>query len=479
MANLDASQVAQLAVRVGLLTPDQATESLAEAGTNEGGEGLVKHLERKGWLTPWQSQKLLKGERDGYFLGGYKLLYLISKGSFGRVYRAEDQQTGTVVAIKVLRASRSDAKSVELFEREAKLGQTLVHENIVQILAVSRDVSTGQHYMVMEFVEGGTLKDFLAVRKKLEPAEALKLIEDAAAGLAHAHAMGLSHRDIKPTNILISSQGVAKLVDFGLAGISATQPGAGGETKMQRTVDYAGLEKATGVKAGDVRSDIYFLGCVLYEMLTGRAPLGEARDARERMQRGRFDKVPPIAPQEVNGPPSVIRLVETMMSLDPAQRYQTPKQLLDAIRKVRAELENAALRLPAAQPGVRTVFVVEAHEKLREAIRDHLKGLGYKVLLSADPARALERFQQAPFSALVLDAGTTGEPGMEVFQTVMADAEMRALPTAGVLILSESQSKWAERLFPRRQQAVLVRPVTLKQLESKLLAMVPLPTTTV
>src|SRR5262249_1533751 len=103
------------------------------------------------------------------------------------------------------------------------------------------------------------------------------------------------------------------------------------------------------------------------------------------------------------------------------------------------------------------------------------KQLGFKVLLSGDPARALDRFHQQPYAALVLDAGTTGEAGLEVFQTVMAEAEMRALPTAGILILSEKQATWAERLFPRVKQAVMMGPVTLKQLEAKLLALVPQP----
>src|SRR5262249_60712092 len=134
---------------------------------------------------------------------------------------------------------------------------------------------TGQYYIVMEFVEGGNLRDFLAIRKKLSPAEALKLIEDAASGIGHAYSRGVTHRDMKLTNVLISTQGTAKLVDFGLAGIFSRKglELEHSSDKVDRTVDYAGLEKRTGVKAGDIRSDIYFLGTILYEMLTGRAPL--------------------------------------------------------------------------------------------------------------------------------------------------------------------------------------------------------------
>src|SRR5436190_11294034 len=131
MANAEVLRVARLAVKTGLVSEPQVQDAWKEcAKEGDNPELLLTTMERKGFLTPWQSQKLLKGEVDGYFLGGYRLLYLISSGSFGRVYRAEDPQSGQMVAIKVLRKKWSeDPKSVELFEREAKVGQSLVHPN--------------------------------------------------------------------------------------------------------------------------------------------------------------------------------------------------------------------------------------------------------------------------------------------------------------------------------------------------------------
>ena len=166
---------------------------------------------------------------------------------------------------------------------------------------MSRDTDAGQYYIVMEFVEGGNLREILQ-----HPQEAraggggASIIEDAAGGLAYAYSRGVTHRDMKLTNMLISSQGVAKLVDFGLAQIFAAMAGYD-EEKVDRTVDYAGLEKATGVTAGDVRSDIYFLGCVLYEMLTGRPPLDMTRDKHARMHQQRFDNVKPLRPRRGAG----------------------------------------------------------------------------------------------------------------------------------------------------------------------------------
>src|SRR4051794_5933895 len=220
MSNVDAQTISQQAVKLGLVGAEPMREAVEEVGKlGADPEPLLRILERKGLLTPWQSGKLLKGDPDGYVLGGYRILYKIASGSFGRVYRADDPRTGTVVAIKVLRRKWSeDRHNVELFEREGKMGMSLRHPNIVEILAVNRDPVSKQYYIVMEFVEGGNLRDFLGIRKKLEPAETLRILEDATSGLAHAYSKGFSHRDMKLTNVLISSQGVAKLVDFGLAG---------------------------------------------------------------------------------------------------------------------------------------------------------------------------------------------------------------------------------------------------------------------
>src|SRR6266852_1334665 len=353
MVNLDAPTLAQRMLKLGLVTETQLQDGWEEVG-HRGAEPelVVRALERKGYLTPYQTQKLLKGEMGGYFIGGYRILYKIASGSFGRVYRADDPQSGRVVAIKVLRQRWSeDEHAIDLFEREGKLGLTLQHANIVEVLAVNQDPVTEKYYIVMEFVEGGNLRDFLQIRKKLGPAEALKLIEDAVSGIAHAHACGVTHRDLKLTNVLISTQGTAKLVDFGLAGIFSRKGLEldGGE-KVDRTVDYAGLEKRTGVRSGDIRSDIYFLGCILYEMVTGRSPLLMTRDPRVRMAPQRFENIPPMGRDEVAAPPSVFQLVERMMSLDPQLRYQTPGQVLEAVRATRQDLEH-----PSAGPSPKPV----------------------------------------------------------------------------------------------------------------------------
>ncbi len=469
MENLDATTLGQRILNLGLVTEPQLLQAREETGKgNNDLQELLRVLERKGFLTPWQRDKVLKGDSDGFFLGGYRLLYKIASGSFGRVFRAEDPRAGRVVAIKVLRRRWSeDPKHIEQFLHEGKVGLTLKHPNIVEVLAISQDAASQQYYIVMEFVEGGNLREILAIRKKLNVPEGLRIIEDAASGLAYAFSRGLTHRDIKLTNLLISSTGEAKLVDFGLAQLLS------GKEKADRTVDYAGLERATNVKPGDTRSDIYFLGCVLYECLTGRSPLVMTRDRQARMHKERFEKVPPIRPEELDAPASVFALVETMMSLSPMRRYQTPSQLVDAVRGVRREVEGKGT--PRSEGGVaaRSVFVAEKDERLQEALRGKFRELGYRVFLSADPARALDRYRQQPYDALVVDVGTTGEEGLLVFQDIRAEAARKRVPIAAVVILSENQKEWAARVDEGPGSAVLVRPVTLKQLHRTLQALMP------
>lgn len=463
MPNLDAVALAEQALRLGLLTVDQLQEGWEEVG-QRGGEAdpLLRALERKGHLTPWQSQKLVKSDVDGFFLGGYRILYKIASGSFGRVYRADDPHTGNIVAIKVLRRKWSDdAHSIELFEREGKLGMALKHPNIVEILTVARDPASHQYFIVMEFVEGGNLRELLNIRKKLEAAEALRYLEDAANGLAYAYAHGITHRDMKLTNVLISTQGPAKLVDFGLAGVYG-QARVTDASIVDRTVDYAGIEKATGVLSGDTRSDIYFLGCVAYEILTGRSPLEMSKNARARMNKERFLTVEPMTPGEVKAPLSVYRLVETMMMFNPQQRYQTPSQLLDAIQDVRRELDGKA----SGASGPRTIFIVEKDEALQELLRNKFKEEGYRVLLAADPARALDRFRQQNFDVFLVDGRTAGENGILMFQKLMDEAHRQELFCAGVLLLDEEQKGWIERMPARPNVAALIQP-RLKQLLRK------------
>jgi serine/threonine protein kinase len=459
----DASAMADRTVRLGLLRSDQVQEAWHELG-KRGGEAtdFLKVMERKGYLTPFQTSKLLKGDPDGYILGGYRILYKIASGSFGRVFRGVDPDSGRIVAIKVLRKKWSENKhAVELFEREGRVGVTLQHPNIVQILAVNQDPATKQWYMVIEFIEGGNLRDILKIRHKMDPSEAMKAMEECAAGLAYAFSKGLTHRDLKSTNVLLSTTGEAKLVDFGLADVVDKNAKMDEEVDVDRTVDYAGLEKATGAPHGDTRSDIFFLGCIGYQLLTGRSPLEWSRNAKARMDERRFQNIPPMTHEELQAPPSVFRVIETMMKLNPTERYQTPNQCLEAIRVARRDLEGG----DGKRVGPFTLFIAEKNPQLQDVLRDKLKEKGFKVLIAGDPQRAIERFKQNPFDCFVVNAASTGDAGLTVCKDIIGEAKRQQIPVGSIMLVTVEQ---APALRAKHKDdphvVILTHPVKFKEL---------------
>ena len=480
-----AADCAQLAVRCGLIDEHTSRELLYELDDNAApATEFTKLLERKGLITPLQSSKLLKGETDGYFLGGYRVLYKIASGTFGRVYRGDDPRTGQIVAVKVLRRRWLDTpKRIESFEREGRLGMTLDHPNIVRILAVSKDQSTGQHFIVMEFVEGGNLRDILQIRKTIELDEALRIMEEAVAGLTYAYSRGLTHRDIKPTNILLSTDKTAKLVDFGLAEVNAGPEAliVGVKTEKdeqaERTVDYAGLERATGVKSGDIRSDIYFLGHVLFEMIAGKPILPHTKNAQTRMSRRRFEEVEPALEKharELQIPGQVLRLITKAVALEPTQRYQTPAAFHEAIKACRAELAGKVGAGSSRQAdGPPTIFVVESNPKLQNGLREKLKEFGLRVLMSIDPGQALKRYQTLPYHALLVNAGSVGKEGLDAFKRVVKEAEVMQLDCAAILVLSEEQRGWVDEAMAAGAGEVMVMPISMKVIQEILADAIP------
>lgn len=477
MAELNRKQMSQLIVKLRLATPAQVQDCLDEIGiVEEDPEPLLSCLSRHGLLTSLQIDKLLKGDMHGYFMGSYRLLYKIHSGTFGRVYRADEPGSGRVVAVKVLRQRWTDKPEViQMFEREGRLGMSLRHPNIVEVLSVGKDDKTGQYYIVMEFVEGANLRDLLAIRKTFDTTETLKRLEDIANALTYANSKGITHRDMKPTNILVSSSGTAKVTDYGLALISSRFIKEDEKGNQQRTVDYAGLEKATDAVFGDVRSDIYFAGCVAYEMLTGHSPLALSRNKYQRMAKDRFTGAQSLKLEDIQGPgaATVHRLICTMMELDPNKRFQTPAQLLDAVRQARAEASGGRVGTHSAS---QTIFVAESDEKLQNVLRDKLKRMGYRVLIAGDPARAFDRYQQSPYDVLIVDVGTVGDEGLVAVNKVLRKAISINMACRAIAILSEEQSGVIKQIDRELQKnvTVLQRPIRMHELTTLLEKIAPI-----
>ena len=282
-------------------------------------------------------------------LGQYKILDLIGKGGMGEVYRARDTRLGRTVAIKVLAATvAGDGERRERFLQEARASAALSHPNISALYEIGDE--NGQLYLVFEFVPGETLTAAIAGRP-LNPRRALDLSIQMADAIADAHAAGIVHRDIKPDNVIVTPKGHAKILDFGLAtwtsgGIEREQAAtvvatAAGTTLG--TVAYMSPEQALG-EAVDERTDIFSLGIVLFEMLTGRLPFKGATSTALALQ---IVQAAPPAPSSVNS--SVAReldpIVAKALAKNLDQRYESAATMAAELRAVAAILDVRSHRV--------------------------------------------------------------------------------------------------------------------------------------
>ncbi len=350
MPELDAQSLADHAVMIGLVTRPQARDALANAEDGSY-DSVVRSFLGRELLTSWQIERLHKGDPSGFFYGGCKVLFHLAEGTFARVYRGERIDSRSPVAIKVLRQRfGTDPGAVERFRKEAEAGMKLAHPNIVRILDFGEQ--DRKHYMIMEYVEGSNLRDLLKIRQRITSDAALPLIMGLVRGLQYSIERGVTHRDIKGTNILISHSGEAKLVDFGLATIEGDNKPGG--MQSQRTVDYSALERTCGSEKGDPRSDIYFLGCVFYQMLTGQLPMKEveSKDMLAKMLKRSFGAIVPLSEHRLAPEPELAQIVEKMMRMELKARYQT----LDGVLK---DLEAYERR---AQGGITGIEVSTSEE---------------------------------------------------------------------------------------------------------------------
>lgn len=490
MAYQTAEQVAQRAFDLGLLDERQLRDVWSSFGSrNVALQDFLQTLVRREFLTNYQVERLVKGDRTGFFFGDYRVLYLVGSGTFARVYRAAHRTTGKIVALKVLRNRYSENRAqASLFVREGRVGCALRHPNIVPIFEV---VSQGKcHFMVMEFIEGRNLREFVRIRKKLAPLEATHMMAGITDGLRYAFETGrLTHRDLKMSNVLVSSRGDAKLVDFGLASMDDTlTDDALVDLPNTRTIDYAALERATGVRKDDVRSDIYFLGCIYYNMLTGRPALAETRDRLARLSKQRFLDVVPIRKADPTVPLSVALVVNKAMSLDPEGRYQSPAAMLTDLRSAARRLtqegteseeaveENAAdsQQNAAETSGVgRSVMIVESDGQMQDIFRKGFKSAGYRVLVTADPARATGRFRQdhGVADGVVFSAQQIGQAAVEMFNQMGEDHRTQTIPA--ILLLNDNQQAWKQQAHTAKHRIVLSMPITMRQLRTALEDILP------
>src|SRR6266571_4475520 len=283
---------------------------------------------------------------SGTRLGPYEIISQLGVGGTGEVYLARDARLERNVAIKVLPDEfTADAVRVRRFEREAKAASALNHPNIITIYEIGQ--ANGSHYIATEYIEGETLRQRIKLRR-LSVAEALDITIQVASALWAAHQAGIIHRDIKPENVMLRPDGYAKVLDFGLVKLAerelvavqsrtATLPNTTEPGRVMGTVKYMSPEQARG-KSLDGRTDIFSLGIVLYEMLTGCAPFGGESTAD--ILAAILQKEPsPIANYLPDAPEELQRIISNALRKDNDVRYQTMNELSVDLKNLRDELQ--------------------------------------------------------------------------------------------------------------------------------------------
>lgn len=449
-------------VELELVSADQLATAVEEvAGVSRQPGPLLDLLERQGLLTTYQLSKLHKGETDGLVLGRYKLLYRNASGSFARVFRACSLDDGKMIGLKVLRQRwASDPNYVKQFHREAEICQRLRHKNIVPIYDVGED--RGEHYLTMEFVEGGNLREFLKIRGQCSPIESAQALLDMAEGLEYALTKGMTHRDFKLTNVLMSSDRVAKLVDFGLASLSSTESGT--DEGNLRALEYATLEKGTGAPDDDPRSDLYFLGAAVYELLTGSAPYPATKDRGERKQLSRYTNVRPIRSIAPQVPAALGEIVDHLMRVNPNERFQSATEVVHSTRKAFKELGGTPR--DDVNSGPKTILCIETRPKHQDLLRDYLTKLGFRVLMMTDLQRGLTRLRNNPTDAVLLMADSISEGLSAGLQDLVR--WKKSSSTAMVVVLAQSQQGWKNMLEDAGSTRVLIQSVQLREVRREL-----------
>ena len=268
-------------------------------------------------------------------IGRYTDLHILGQGGMGAVYRGRDPELDRKVAIKVMLDATPDF--VARFRREAQSIAKLVHPHIVQVYDFGVD-EDGNPYFVMELIDGKSLDRLVRERGPIPPTEAVALIRQAADGLGAAHKVGIIHRDVKPSNLVVDENGVVKLVDFGIARVTQAGTALTGAAALMGTPGYMAPEQAAG-KSVDHRADIYALGLTLYEVLAGRPPY-EGEDAISLVVKNMQEPLPDLRMTDLGLPEELVTLVEQMSAKDPNQRLQTMDAVQAALDDVLARLET-------------------------------------------------------------------------------------------------------------------------------------------
>jgi serine/threonine-protein kinase len=329
-------------------------------------------------------------------------------------------------------------------------------------------------------------------------------MHDICSGLDFAFQKGITHRDLKLSNVLVHSSGRCKLVDFGLAALADTSsPVAIADCPCARAIDYAALERGTAVRKGDHRSDIYFVGCMFYHIVSGRAPLVETRDRLMRLNITRFVEIPSLHDVAPGLPDTIYAICHKAMEFSPEKRYQNPGQVLAdvdaALKKLQREIDNPGLTDGKTAPSKggsvvpadvlepedilegqgKTVLIVENRAELQDLLREKLKKRGYRVLVYSDPERALAKFspdESNPANCLILSATNLGNDALDAFNRFASEEHTKQIPA--ILLVDPKQQHIVRGANTSDRHVLIPMPLKVRELREALVQLTNKPVDT-
>jgi serine/threonine protein kinase/WD40 repeat protein len=344
-----------------LLDDGQISELAGQTKTVSEPRALAQQLIKQGRLTPYQVNQLFLGRGRDLLVGPYVVLERLGEGGAGQVFKARHKKMNRVVALKIIRKELlTDAEVVGRFHREVQVLSQLDHPNVVH--AFDAAPAGPGHFLAMEHVEGTDLGRLVKQGGPMPVEQACAYICQAALGLQHAHERGLVHRDIKPHNLIMSVRdGQVKVADLGLARLpragnaeftAALNGGAGTLTPanavLMGTADYLAPEQALDFHRADIRADIYSLGCTFYYLLSGQPPFPGAT-LTEKLLRHQQAEPPPLDSLRHDLPTGLNEVLHKMLAKQPADRFQIPAEIVDALAAIRFPAQTACPALAGAR----------------------------------------------------------------------------------------------------------------------------------
>ncbi len=311
-------------------------ELLHDQGDSLSAKHVAQSFVHAGAVTHWQSEQLLRGKKRGFLLGDFLLRKPLGRGGQCVVYLATHRIMRRQVALKILPPDESKKAPVaERFRRETRVASQLNHPNVVCVYEYGQ--CNNKCFLAMEYVEGGNLHEAVSRSGAMSYLFAIDVIQQAAQGLSHIHERQVVHRDLKPTNILLSTQGRVKIIDLGLAKVENDEFEGLDSKRLLGTAGYVAPEQIVNSAEVDARADLYSLGCTLYYLLTGKPPYRDD-DASQQLVKHQTAPVPDVRAIRSDCPMALVDLLIRLLSKKPTDRPRTAAELLREIQHVRVSI---------------------------------------------------------------------------------------------------------------------------------------------